>query len=67
MNLSWLTTKMTDEPMMPGSDDEFSDCELDENLEDESDNDSGDEQSTPPSQLNRIHQHQHFLLTGLPT
>ena len=36
-----------DEPMMPGSDDEFSDCELDENLEDE--NNSGDEQSTIPS------------------
>ena len=36
-----------DEPMMPGSDDEFSDCEFDENLEDG--NDSGDEQNTPPS------------------
>ena len=47
-----------DEPMMPGSDDEFSDCELEdededlevhEDLEDENDNDSGDEQTTPPS------------------
>ena len=37
-----------DVPMMPGSDDEFSDCELDENLEDGND-DSGDEQNTPPS------------------
>ena len=37
-----------DEPMMPGSDDEFSDCEFDENLEDRND-DSGDEQNTPPS------------------
>lgn len=35
-----------DEPMMPGSDDEFSDCDL----EDEDDEDfSDDEQTTPPS------------------
>jgi hypothetical protein len=39
-----------DEPMMSGSDDEFSDCELeDEDLEDDDSDGISDNQSTPPS------------------
>ena len=43
-----------DEPMMPGSDDEFSDCDFD--LEDERDD---DEPPPPPSpQISPLHNHQ---------
>ena len=39
-----------DEPMMPGSEDEFSDCDLEDEDEDEDENDvSVGEQTTPPS------------------
>ena len=55
-----------DEPMMPGSDDEFSDCDLED--EDENGNVSDDELNTFPPQLNKqALLHHHSLLTGHPT
>ena len=49
-----------EEPMMPGSNDEFSDCELE-------DEDLHDTTQLLPPQLSRQVVHQPFLLNGLPT
>ena len=52
-----------DEPMIPGSNDEFSDCEL----EDEDLHDTVVTTQLLPPQLSRQVVHQPFLLNGLPT
>ena len=53
-----------DERMMPGSDEEFSDCDLEDEDEDVSD----DEQTTLPPQLSKLALlHHHSLLIGPPT